>query len=191
MKGPSEVEEFNIGPVNVQLFSMGEGTAERRFVTASDDQHPALERLAAIETYPVDARWRVAARFDAFDSPQAVRIANVRGGYSESSAPGELVFRVNDQEQRLIALAEPGEKDFFVMFKDATNGSTTYGYRMLSPPAVRDGEWTVLDFNMASNPPCVYSPYTTCPLPPAKNRVQAAIEAGEKRHPTAKGFSAP
>jgi uncharacterized protein (DUF1684 family) len=104
-------------------------------------------------------------------------------------APGELVFRVNGREQRLLAIASPDSPDFFVMFKDPTNQSTTYGgYRMLHPPVVRSGEWTVLDFNLAGNPPCAYSPYTTCPLPPPQNRLDVAIEAGEKRHPTARGF---
>jgi uncharacterized protein (DUF1684 family) len=68
------------------------------------------------------------------------------------------------------------------MFKDTTNGSTSFGgYRVLYVPRVRDGEWTVVDFNMARNPPCGYSPYTRCPLPPKENRIPVAIEAGEKR----------
>ena len=75
------------------------------------------------------------------------------------------------------------------MFKDATNASTTYGYRMLDAPVVAKGEWTVLDFNLASNPPCAYSSYTTCPLPPPENRLAVAIEAGEKRFPTGRGFA--
>jgi uncharacterized protein len=186
---PSEVDEVALGSVNMQIFSMGEGPAERRFVTASDDKHPALEHLAPIETFPVDSRWRVAARFDAYQAPRSVRIADVRGGATEMMASGDLVFRVNDQEQRLMAIASPESNEFFVMFKDPTNQSTTYGgYRMLHPPAVGNGQWTVLDFNVASNPPCAYSPYTTCPLPPPKNRLQVAIEAGEKRHPTVRGF---
>jgi uncharacterized protein (DUF1684 family) len=75
------------------------------------------------------------------------------------------------------------------MFKDQTNRSTTYvGYRILSPAAVGDGGWTVLDFNLASNPPCAYSPFTVCPTPPPENRLHVAVEAGEKRHPTANGF---
>jgi uncharacterized protein (DUF1684 family) len=189
LKSPAEVEEVSLGSVNMQVFSMGEGPTERRFVTASDDKHPALEHLSPIQAFPVDSRWRVAARFDAYKAPRSVRIADVRGGSSEMSAPGDLVFRVNDQEQRLMAIASPESHEFFVMFKDSTNQSTTYGgYRMLHPSAVADGQWTVLDFNLASNPPCAYSPYTTCPLPPPQNRLPVSIEAGEKRHPTAHGF---
>jgi uncharacterized protein (DUF1684 family) len=100
------------------------------------------------------------------------------------------VFKVQDQELRLTALGVPGSGQFFVMFKDQTNGSTTYGgYRILAPAVVDGGRWTVLDFNVASNPPCAYSRYTTCPLPPPENRLAVAIEAGERRFPAAQGFS--
>jgi len=69
-------------------------------------------------------------------------------------------------------------------------GKTTFsGYRMLSAKAVPNGQWTVLDFNMASNPPCAYSKFTMCPLPPRENRLALAIEAGVKRHPTARGYA--
>jgi hypothetical protein len=59
---------------------------------------------------------------------------------------------------------------------------------MLGARMVANGEWTVLDFNVARNPPCAYSPYTTCPLPPPENRLAVVIEAGEKQFPTGKGF---
>ena len=105
-------------------------------------------------------------------------------------AAGELLFRVNGQEQRLTAVRFEGSDEFFVMFKDATNLSTTYsGYRVLFPGVVNDDEWTVLDFNLAANPPCAYSRYTTCPLPPPENTLKIAVEAGEKRYPSAQGFA--
>ncbi len=69
--------------------------------------------------------------------------------------------------------------------KDRTNGSTTYGgYRVVKPQAVEDGGWTVVDFNFASNPPCAYSTFTTCPLPPPENRLPVAVEAGLKQLPS-------
>jgi uncharacterized protein (DUF1684 family) len=160
----------------------------RQFVSASDEEHPLLKTLPSVQTYPVDMRWRVAARFDAFDVPKMMPVADVRGGSAEAPAVGYLTFRVGDREQRLLAWGFPGNDTFSVMFKDATNASTTYGSRMLSPETVATGHWTVLDFNLASNPPCAYSPYTTCPLPPAENRLAVAIEAGEKLFPTGRGF---
>jgi uncharacterized protein (DUF1684 family) len=177
--------QIALGSVRMFVFPMGDG---RQFVSASDEQHPLLKTLPSVQTYPVDMRWRVAARFDAFDAPKMMPVADVRGGTTEYPAVGYLTFRIGDREQRLIAWGSEGRDAFFVMFKDATNASTTYGARMLNPPVVAKGEWTVLDFNVARNPPCAYSQFTTCPLPPAENRLAVAIEAGEKRFPTGRGF---
>ena len=74
-----------------------------------------------------------------------------------------------------------GTTDWFVIFGDQTNGRETYGggrFLYLTPPAA--GSPAVVDFNKAYNPPCVFSPYATCPLPPAQNKLAVRIEAGEK-----------
>jgi uncharacterized protein (DUF1684 family) len=177
--------QIAFGSVRMFMIPMGEG---RQFVSASDEEHPLLKTLPSVQTYPIDMRWRVAARFDAFDAPRMMPVADVRGGTTEYPAVGYLTFRIGDREQRLIAWGFEGRDDFSVMFKDETNASTTYGSRMLNPTAVPKGGWTVLDFNVASNPPCAYSQFTTCPLPPAENRLAVAIEAGEKRFPSGRGF---
>ncbi len=174
-----------IGSVHLEVFP---APPDAIMVTGRDDADPRLKSLA-IDTYPVDPKWRVAARFDAFEKPKVVPIASTRGPAHDETAPGQLVFQVDGREFRLTALAEPGSDQFFLLFKDETNGKTTFsGYRMLSAKAVPNGQWTVLDFNMASNPPCAYSKFTMCPLPPRENRLALAIEAGVKRHPTARGY---
>lgn len=181
---------LELGTISLEVVSMGDPSEGRLYVSAWDAQHPEAQDLPPVETYPVDSRWRLAARFDAFDSPRPVRVPDVRGGEMRFDATGELVFRVGDAERRLTAFGEPGSDQLFVMFKDETNRSTTYGgYRILTPRAVAGGEWTVLDFNLAFNPPCAYSRFTTCPLPPRENRLDAAIEAGEKRYPAGQGFA--
>ena len=177
--------EMKLGSLRLSVSPMSDG---RQFLSASDDAHPVLKDFPGVQTYPVDQRWRVAARFDAFAQPKMMKIADVRGGTTDYPAVGQLTFSVGDQEQRLTAFGFPDSDQFFVMFKDATNATTTYGYRILSPNVAANGDWTVLDFNIARNPPCAYSPYTTCPLPPPENRLAVAIEAGEKRFPTGKGF---
>ena len=185
---PRQVDAVIAGPVRLQLLDAGD---ERRWVMAFDTAHPAHANPPALESYPLDPQWRVAARFEAFEQPRRVRVPDVRGGFMAFTALGQLVFRVRDEEMRLTAFGEDGSEDFFVMFKDPTNQSTTYnGYRLLAPKAVKDGEWTVLDFNFASNPPCAYSRYTTCPLPPPENRLTVPVEAGLKRLPSAQGFNA-
>jgi uncharacterized protein (DUF1684 family) len=185
VSGPTGATELAVGSVRLSVFEMSEG---RRFVSASDEEHPVLANLPMIQTYPLDTRWRVAARFDAFDAPKPIRVADVRGGSSEEMAAGRLTFRVDGQDQHLTVISFPGSDEFFMMFKDATNATATYGSRILTSHVVANGEFTVLDFNLAHNPPCAYSPYTNCPLPPRENRLAVAIEAGEKRFPTDKGF---
>jgi uncharacterized protein (DUF1684 family) len=177
--------QIAFGSVRMFVIPMGDG---RQFVSASDEDHPLLKNLPMVQVYPLQTRWRVAARFDAFEKTRMIPISDVRGGTTAYPAVGRLTFRIGDQEQQLTAFGFPDSNDFFVIFKDATNATTTYGSRMLHAPMVENGEWTVIDFNVASNPPCAYSPFTTCPLPPAENRLAVAIEAGEKRFPTDRGF---
>ena len=177
---------FVIGSVHFEVFPV---PPDAVMVMGRDEADPRLKDLA-IDTYPLDQRWRVAARFDAFEKPKVVPIASTRGPGHDQTAPGQLVFQVSGREFRLTALADDGSDQFFVMFKDDTNGKTTFsGYRMLSAKVVPNGQWTVLDFNLAGNPPCAYSKFTICPLPPRENRVAMAIEAGVKRHPTARGYA--
>ena len=176
---------MSLGTLRLSVIPMPDG---RQFVSASDHAHPLLKDFPKVQTYAVDRRWRVSARFDAFEQPRTMQIDDVRGGRMEYPAVGRLTFRIGGQEQQLTAFQFPDSPEFFVLFKDETNASTTYGFRLIGAPVVHNSEWTVLDFNVARNPPCAYSPYTTCPLPPAENRLAVAIEAGEKRFPTGRGF---
>lgn len=184
---PAEVETFIAGPVRLTVASAGD---DRRWLMAMDESHPAVKDPPVVDTFPLDAKWRVAARFDAFEKPKNVHVPDVRGGTMQFAATGALVFRIDGQEMRLMAFGEPGSEDFFVLFKDPTNETTTFsGYRMLAPKVVKDGEWTVIDFNFAMNPPCAYSKYTICPLPPPENKLPVAIEAGLKRLSSVRGYA--
>ena len=180
-------DDILLGSLRMYIAGAPDG---RLWVSARDEKHPAIDHPPMVEAYPLDLRWRIAARFDAFDSPRPARVADVRGGFMDFTAMGQLVFRLNRQELRLTAFGEPGGEQFFVMFKDPTNETTTYsGYRILTPAVVGDGQWTVVDFNFSNNPPCAYSRYTVCPLPPPENRLPVAVEAGLKRLPSAQGYS--
>jgi uncharacterized protein (DUF1684 family) len=186
LSSAGNVDAVSAGPIRLQVVDGGDG---RWWVMGTDTGHPAIASPPAIESYPIDEQWRVAARFDVYDRPKDVRVPDVRGGFMDFTAVGDLVFRIRGEEMRLTAFGEDGRDDLFVMFKDPTNQSTTYrGYRIVSPKAVKDGEWTVLDFNFALNPPCAYSKFTTCPLPPPENRLPVAIEAGLKRLPSVEGY---
>lgn len=188
--GPAPVtfeQGISTGTIDLALAAAPDG---RLWITGSDSAHPATTNPPPARTYPLDPRWRLAARFDGFEKPRTIKVADVRGGFMEFDAVGQLVFRIEGEELRLTAFGMPDADMFFVMFKDITNESTTYrGYRILSVGRVPPGEWTVVDFNLAFNPPCAFSPYTVCPLPPPENRLKVAVEAGEQRLPSVQGYA--
>lgn len=145
-----------------------------------DRESPALAKFAGVDTFPVDPDWRVEARFEPFDPPRELLIPDVTGNDQPMEAPGRLVFEVDGEEMSLQAL-DGGEDSFFLIFADETSGRETYGAgRYLYVPRPGEDGTTVIDFNRAYNPPCAFTPYATCPLPPKGNRLPAAIEAGEK-----------
>jgi uncharacterized protein (DUF1684 family) len=90
---------------------------------------------------------------------------------------------LHGQDLRLYpVLEEPGAKELFFIFRDQTSGKETYGAgRFLYSALPREGT-VVLDFNKAYNPPCAFTPYATCPLPPKENRLAVRVEAGEKKY---------
>jgi uncharacterized protein (DUF1684 family) len=147
-----------------------------------DTGSEARKNFKGLDYFPIDPKWRVEARFVPFNPPHHVTITNVLGMTSDEIAPGELVFTVDGKEVRLEPILEQGESDYFVIFKDATAGKETYAAaRYLYAPPAKDGK-TVIDFNKAYNPPCAFTPFATCPLPPAQNRLPIRIEAGEKKY---------
>jgi uncharacterized protein (DUF1684 family) len=140
--------------------------------------HPDLQQFAGIDRFPVDARWKVTARWE--ETPgRTIPITNVLGQTTPQPAPGTLVFNLDGKEFRLDALDE-GADELFVIFADATNAKETYGAgRYLYVPKPRDGQ-VVVDFNRSENPPCAFTEFATCPLPPAGNVMDISINAGEK-----------
>src|SRR5262245_56441400 len=117
--------EMKLASLRLAVIPMPDG---RQFVSVSDEEHPLLKDFPKVQTYPLEQRWRVSARFDAFEQPRMVKIADVRGGAMEVPSPGRLTFTIDDEEQQLTAFRFPDSDEFFVLFKDATNASTTYGY---------------------------------------------------------------
>lgn len=148
------------------------------FLRVKDREAEALRDFKGIERYPVEARWRVIARIEG--GPTTVKVPNVLGQESEEKSPGVLVFELEGHECRLTPTGDPAE-GLFIVFGDATNNHGTYGGgRFLSTDPVGAIGTVVLDFNRAYNPPCVFTPYATCPLPGKANTLPIPIEAGEK-----------
>ena len=150
-------------------------------VRVKDAESAALKSFRGIESFPIDARWRIVARFDPYQPAKEIPVPNVLGSTSREKSPGALVFEVGGRTCRLDVVTEAGTEDWFVIFGDQSNGRETYGggrFLYVTPPA--PGSPAVVDFNKAYNPPCVFTPYATCPLPPSQNRLAVRVEAGEK-----------
>lgn len=150
-------------------------------VRLRDSENPKIAALNAIDAYPIDPAWRVPARLEKFDEPQKIEIENILGMVEEEVSPGKLVFEIDGTSYSLEAL--DGDDELFVIFRDETSGEDTYSvgrYVYVDKPA--DGVNTWIDFNKAYNPPCAYTDYATCPLPPLQNHLPIAITAGEKFH---------
>jgi len=152
----------------------------RRAVRVRDPESPARSGFPGLEFFPVDPSYRVEGRFRPYAEPERRQIATVVGTTAEMLAPGTVEFELDGARLSLEPFVdEAGQTDLFIIFKDRTSGRETYGAgRFLS--AVLEGERVVLDFNKAYNPPCAFTPFATCPLPPARNRLDAAVRAGER-----------
>ena len=151
-------------------------------IRVKDLNADARVHFKGLEYFPLDQGWRFEAKFEPYTPMKKVSIINILGMEEDMNSPGVLVFEVGGQEYRLDTVLEDGETDYFVMFRDLTSGKQTYGagrFLYVKPP--KDGV-TVLDFNKSYNPPCVFSPYATCPLPPPENRLPLTISAGELKY---------
>ncbi len=152
----------------------------RLAVRVWDAESPALQAFQGVDAFPADPRWRVQARWEAYDPPRKIEVPNVLGTSSEKSSPGRAHFEVDGRALALEPTLEKSGSLFFV-FRDETAGKETYGAgRFLHAAPPREGE-VILDFNRAINPPCAFTPFATCPLPLPGNVLPIRIEAGEKR----------
>jgi uncharacterized protein (DUF1684 family) len=141
-------------------------------------EHPALERFAPTPTFAYDPNWSLEAFFQPKFN-EFMSITNVLGQTIEWRVMGILKFKINGQSQELITLEDEGK--LFVIFSDETNMESTYPsgrYLYVKFPDSKGN--TTIDFNYAYNPPCAYTAYATCPIPPKENRLDFLIEAGEK-----------
>ncbi len=154
-------------------------------VRLKDSNHPRLKAFHGIDRFPVNPNYRIEATLIPYDPPKLIPIANVIGQVSDSPCPGALEFSIDGQSCRLDPLAENGDEYYFLIFADKTSGNETYGAgRYLSVPVADKHDKTIIDFNKATNPPCAFSDYATCPLPPMQNFLPVAIPAGEKKFGT-------
>ena len=159
-------------------------TAAGRYgLRVKDSQAETRTHFKGLDSFPISDKWRVEARFEPFHPPRHIAMPNVMGVTTDEVAPGLLTFTVDGKEYTIEPIYEEGTKDFFIVFKDATSGKETYPAArfVYAPPPDASGR-TVIDFNKAYNPPCAFTTFATCPLPPPQNRLPIRVEAGEKKY---------
>lgn len=153
---------------------------ERHYLRVKDSAAPLLSEFHGIDRWPVDATWRIEARWIQYDEPRLRRFPDVLGVAEEAEVTGEARFSIGDREFALYPNSVGDDWMYFV-FGDATNGLESYGAgRFLYTGLPDEQGHLVIDFNRAYNPPCVFTPYATCPLPADDNVLDVEVTAGEK-----------
>ncbi|MBS0458268.1 MAG: DUF1684 domain-containing protein [Proteobacteria bacterium] len=175
-RGPSIVA-FNHGSANFQVIERAGKFALR----VKDANASTRTHFSGLTYYDADPAWRIVAKFEPHPKGRTMPIASVINTIEPMANPGVVVFAKDGKTYRLEALDE-GDGQLFLIFADRTSGKTTYGAgRFLYADPPKDGV-TVVDFNRSYNPPCVFTHYATCPLPPPENRLDLSIAAGEKKY---------
>ncbi len=173
---PDTPDQVTLGDLRLLVHASGD-----RYAVRLKDKNSALRRnFAGLRWYPIDASYRVTARFVPYDKPKNVEVQNIMGDTGTMAVPGYVVFTLHGQEVRLEPEADGN--DFSFVFRDLTSGKETYGAARFLDTTLSPNGQVILDFNEAYNPPCAYNPYTTCPLPLPQNRLRVRIEAGEMKY---------
>ena len=153
-----------------------------------DADSPTRTAFKGLHWYEPDPRYRVAAQWIPFAEPKIERIPTVIGTTLDLPSPGIADFTLDGKPFRLQPVLESGETDkLFFILRDQTSQTTTYGagrflHAGLPDHGLKKPGQLILDFNELYNPPCAYTPYATCPLPPEQNRLAVEIPAGEQRY---------
>ena len=148
-----------------------------------DPESHARRAFTGLRYFPLDAKYRLQAKYTPYPAMKTVTVANVLGQLVPMESPGYVEFALNGRTWRLEPVYETSRReDLFFIFKDPTSRTETYGAgRYLHTPLPKDGV-VDLDFNRAYNPPCAFTAFATCPLPTKENQLAVAIRAGELRH---------
>ncbi len=152
---------------------------ERYGIRLRDYKHPNLEKLDSIPSYPVNTDYVVEATLHPFEAPRTMEVATPVAGFTEEyECPGELYFEINGE--KLVLYPFQSGQGYFLVIADQTTGMETYGAGRFMYSVPDSTGRIILDFNKAYNPPCAFTAYATCPMPPRENFLPVAIEAGEK-----------
>ncbi|MEU7888868.1 DUF1684 domain-containing protein [Microbispora bryophytorum] len=162
---------------------------ERAHITTGEPEHgirlwdadaPAIRHFETIDAFPFAPEWVIEAVFTPVSDERLLPFEHLRdaGGTRDRAVPGDITFTLDGTPYNLAAFDDEGT--LLLVVGDRTNGSATYGGGRFLTVEPEPGGRVVLDFNRAFAPPCAFSPFYNCPLPPPRNRLDVPVEAGEK-----------
>lgn len=168
---------FKMGSLRWHIIKRG----DRYGIRLRDLESPLIEQFTEMPYFAVDPNWRIEAKFERFDFPKEIAVPNVLGNIDFEKCYGLLKFQINKKEYSLMPLGDGVNNGLFLIFADETSAEETYSAgRFLSVEKPDKNGRTYIDFNKATNPPCAFTEFATCPLPPRENILSVKILAGEK-----------
>jgi uncharacterized protein len=175
---------ITIGTLNMYVIRR----ADKYALRVKDSKSPTLVAFHGLNWYEPDAKYRVKAKWIPYNPPKSVTLATLAGTTYAQPVPGVAEFALEGKTYRLEpVLEDPAAPQLFFILRDTTSASTTYKacrflYTVLPSHGLDKPGELVLDLNRLENPPCAYTPFATCPLPPPQNRLGIALPVGEKRY---------
>jgi uncharacterized protein (DUF1684 family) len=175
---------LTVGTLNFYVVNRGDRFALR----IKDANSDALTHFHALNWYPPDPSYRVTARWTPYHPHKTITLARLAGSSYQQTVPGAAEFTLQGKTYQLEpVLEDPAVAKLFFILRDTTSATTTYGacrflYTGFSDHGLEQPGELILDFNRLENPPCAYTPYSTCPLPPPQNRLPIALPVGEQRY---------
>jgi hypothetical protein len=171
-----DVDIATVGAIKFFVIKRG----DEFFVRVRDSNSQLRRDFTGLKWFPIDPAWKITAKFTAYDAPQTMLFDSHNGVKQPMKSPGFVTFKRDGKEYRLQPVLEGSE--LFFVFRDATSNKSTYGAARFLYAAPAQNGTVILDFNEAINPPCAFTAYATCPLPPPQNRLTLAVTAGEKKY---------
>jgi uncharacterized protein (DUF1684 family) len=171
-----ERDVITLGTVKFFVIQRGQ-----EFLVRVKDNNSQLRRdFSGLKWFPIDQSWKITAKFTPYPTPKTIQFDSQNGVKQPMRSPGFVTFTRDGKDYRLEPVLE-GRQLFFI-FRDATSNKSTYGAARFLYAEPAKGGTVILDFNEAVNPPCAFTAFATCPLPPPENRLTLAVTAGEKKY---------
>ncbi len=168
---------FNRGDASFIVIKRG----DRHALRVRDALAPTRTGFPGIDYFPIDPGFRFKAGFTAHPPGSKIDIVNILGMVEKMDNPGTVTFEKDGKTYTLEAVDE-GDHQLFLIYADRTSGHQSYAAaRFLYADWPDAAGFTTVDFNKGYNPPCAFTAYSTCPMPPLQNRLDLAVTAGEKK----------